>query len=147
VPTLDGVQTPACVRLATLPTTRTYSPGGFSTPTNVLVHNAYHIAWEPSDTAALTPQPPAVTCAEGVKVWVPGSPLTSTACPTSSNDSSIPGAAMGFLMIGLPIVIVFLFLGCVGTCCYYSHKERREKRLRAARATREQNETGSGAPS
>ncbi|KAK3897131.1 hypothetical protein C8A05DRAFT_20042 [Staphylotrichum tortipilum] len=40
-------------------------------------HSAYHISWQAPDTATLTPQPPAITCPQGISTWVPGSPITS----------------------------------------------------------------------
>ena len=139
--TLDNVETPGCYKQATSPTGPTY-PEYFPTTTDVMVHNAYRISWDSSDTASMTPQPPDLTCGT-MMTWVPGSPATSSPCPTHYNDSPPGYGAIGFLQIGLPIIIIFgiAFLG--GCCCYYPYKEREEKRMqerRAARAAREQDE-------
>jgi hypothetical protein len=144
--TLDAVQIPGCFKLATPPATPKPYPEDFPLPTDVLVHNAYRISWQPSDTPTLTPQPPAVTCDGGISVWVPGSPVTSSACPTHYNDSPISNTTGNFLRIGLPIILVFLIAGCAGTCWYHSRKERRKKRMRAARAAQELNDASVGAP-
>ncbi|KAK4151207.1 hypothetical protein C8A00DRAFT_36147 [Chaetomidium leptoderma] len=125
--TIDSLQTPGCFKRAT--------PKGsgvmdtFPDPTDVQVHNAYRISWQASDTAMLTPQQPAITCPYGIDEWVPGSPVTSTACNTPVNDTSIPAGVGGFVTIGVPII-----------------KGKHEQRIRAARAAREQNDGNHGAP-
>ena len=135
--TLESVgKKPACFQSVT-PPTYTIDRDFFDRPTDVRVHNAYQVSWRPSDTATLTPQPPAITCGL-TDSWVPGSPATSSPCPVYKSDSYIPGTALAFLAIGLPIIFVFVVIGCVSTCCYYSRKNRHERRERA-RAAMEQN--------
>jgi len=110
--------------------------GEFQTPTDVLAHNAYRVSWQTSDTATLSPQPPAITCAEGISVWVPGSAATSTPCPTYYNDTNISSAANSFITIGLPIVVVVLILACAGCIFHGYQKGKGEQGTRTARAAR-----------
>ena len=131
---MNGVETLACFKRATpLPNTRKLDV--LPDPTDVQVHNAYHISWQASDTATMTPQPPALTCQDPIKTWVPGSPVTTSACSTPVNDSNLPRGAGEFLSIGLPIIIVALLVGCFAWCCHSRQKGRKEERaLAAARA-------------
>ncbi|KAK3899832.1 hypothetical protein C8A05DRAFT_17792 [Staphylotrichum tortipilum] len=138
---VDDVESRACFKPVTPPADNP-SAEAFPSPTDVMVHNAYRISWQASDTATMSPQPPDLTCGT-MYTWVPGSPVTSSPCPTHYNDSPISDGVAVFLKIGLPIIVVLGVAGLAGLCCYYPYKEREAKRIqarRAARAAREQDE-------
>lgn len=67
----------------------------------IRVHEPWHITWRQADVSSLTPQPP--------------------------ENENWNLSAMWFLMIGLPIIVVALFGGCVWFKCD-RHKQRERER-------------------
>ncbi|KAK4042048.1 hypothetical protein C8A01DRAFT_33935 [Parachaetomium inaequale] len=148
---IDGLQTgtPGCFKRVTAPRASGVLDT-FPGPVDVQAHNAYHVSWQASDTAMLTPQPPAITCPYGIDMWVPGSPVTSKACDSTwVNDTGISPRVAEFVTIGVPIIVCVVVFGLVGCYCYAYRKGKREQQIRAAaraRAAREQNERDYSAP-
>ncbi|KAF6808587.1 hypothetical protein CSOJ01_07442 [Colletotrichum sojae] len=87
------------------------------------VHAAWHVTWAPSDVSTLSPRPPEAT--EPVFTWT--AETTTTAATTEWTPSATPtryppgykGLTEFFLLVvGLPLLIVSLFVAmCVWACC------------------------------
>ncbi|CAG9975176.1 unnamed protein product [Clonostachys byssicola] len=99
--------------------------------TTLSIHNAWLISWDPSDASTLSPSPPMLRCTESaVDVWVPGE---TTVVPGRALDKCGPGESprfgglTGFLVIGLPLICVFLVVSC-GTFFCLRHRKHRERR-------------------
>lgn len=99
--------------------------------TTLSIHNAWLISWDPSDASTLSPSPPMLKCTESVvDMWVPGE---TTVVPGEALDKCGPresprfGGLTGFLVIGLPLICVFLLVSCCSFFClrHRKHKERR----------------------
>ncbi|CAH0023210.1 unnamed protein product [Clonostachys rhizophaga] len=99
--------------------------------TTLGIHNAWLISWDPSDASTLSPSPPMLKCTESVvDMWVPGE---TTVVPGKALDKCGPGESSrfggltGFLVIGLPLICVFLLVSCCSFLCLRrrKHKERR----------------------
>ncbi|CAH0051347.1 unnamed protein product [Clonostachys solani] len=99
--------------------------------TTLSIHNAWLISWDPLDASTLSPSPPMLKCTESVvDMWVPGE---TTVVPGKALDKCGPGEGprfgglTGFLVIGLPLICVFLVVSCGSFFClrHRKHEERR----------------------
>ncbi|EXA01899.1 hypothetical protein FOWG_01614 [Fusarium oxysporum f. sp. lycopersici MN25] len=80
-----------------------------------MVHQAWEISWGSSERSDLTPMPLTLTDGERVSSWKPGETLPDDSRPTESFDQSqgyISTSAVWFLMVGLPIIVFLMIVGC-----------------------------------
>ncbi|TVY72046.1 hypothetical protein Focb16_v012814 [Fusarium oxysporum f. sp. cubense] len=96
-----------------------------------MVHQAWEISWGSSERSDLTPMPLTLTDGERVSYWKPGETLPDDSRPTESFDQSqgyISTSAVWFLMVGLPIIVFLMIVGCCWVCIRRRIRERRVKR-------------------
>ncbi len=140
--------------------TLTLAAADGSGPTAVMtkglqVHEAWHITWQQSDLATLSPAPPDLANYTLIPTWVPGSPVvaavaTSSEGPAPSATAPSPAApsskghGLGLSIIWIVILSVAVGAGlaiCVGVTW-----RRAIKRRRHAAAAPEQTELQNRAP-
>ncbi|KAF5010996.1 hypothetical protein FDECE_2866 [Fusarium decemcellulare] len=97
----------------------------------LMVHQAWAITWAASDTAYLSPQPPALYSGETVGSWDPHESVPSDRPEEEPvNDHAnmyISNSAVWFLMVGLPIIAVLLISSCCWCCIRSRRKEKRRR--------------------
>ncbi|KAF4870843.1 hypothetical protein CGCSCA1_v010105 [Colletotrichum siamense] len=102
----------------------------------LMVHEAWAVTWDASDTPTLTPQLPTLTNSMFVPVWTPGDSIPDG---IYEHDEAKDGHAMSktirlVLLIGLPIVAAII----IGLCIWcgvskYRWSRRRKRELKAQR--------------
>ncbi|EGU83480.1 hypothetical protein FOXB_05999 [Fusarium oxysporum f. sp. conglutinans Fo5176] len=100
-----------------------------------MVHQAWAISWGSSERSDLTPMPLTLTDGERVSHWKPGETLPDDSRPTESFDQSqgyISSSAVWFLMVGLPIIVFLMIVGCCWVCIRRRIRERRISRTAVA---------------
>jgi len=150
---VNNIVSPACFRevTATTPppaqTTTTDTGSELMFSGGMEARNAWRIAWQSSDMAALSPTPPQLTCREPLAKWVPGNPakqVCSREPEESSNSSSSKWSKplLDFIMIGVPILGVAVLV-CIGVCCWRACREgRRDRQARKAYERRAASQEG-----
>ncbi|CAJ0538944.1 Ff.00g068040.m01.CDS01 [Fusarium sp. VM40] len=100
-----------------------------STIRTLMLHKAWSISWNASDTSTMTPKLPSLTNKMEVPVWTPGQDIPKGKYDESLvEDGPLSGVTGRFLLIGLPIIgVFFVLLGA--WICFVRHKRRQ----RAAR--------------
>ncbi|KAH9236404.1 hypothetical protein K456DRAFT_1761013 [Colletotrichum gloeosporioides 23] len=102
----------------------------------LMLHEAWAVTWDASDTPTLTPQLPTLTNSMFVPVWTPGDNIPDG---IYEHDEAKDGHAMGqticmVLLIGLPIIATIIV--CLVTWCgvrKYRRSRRKKKELKARR--------------
>ncbi|KAF4471174.1 hypothetical protein FALBO_1917 [Fusarium albosuccineum] len=101
----------------------------------LMVHQAWAISWAASDTAHLSPQPPALYSGETVASWDPHESVPSDRPveePVNDHvNMYISNSAVWFLMVGLPIIAVLLISSCCWCCIRNRRKEKRRRQAAA----------------
>jgi hypothetical protein len=83
---------------------------------------AWHISWQTTDMATLSPRPPALD-GESITRWVPGSDPERE--PRDHWGVGITPSLYFFLVIGLPLIIVGGVVAClIPACCGRRAKTR-----------------------
>ncbi|PVH82685.1 hypothetical protein DL98DRAFT_586281 [Cadophora sp. DSE1049] len=106
-------------------TTATTRPA-FPFPNGVQIHNAYHISWDATDTATLSPTPPNLVkygCSPTLSVWVPGETVSSLPCSIENASGGGRNLALT-LALGITLPIVFVALICTCICIHYRNKRK-----------------------
>ncbi|KAI6763891.1 hypothetical protein HG530_007680 [Fusarium avenaceum] len=100
-----------------------------STIRTLMLHKAWSISWNASDTSTMTPKLPSLTNKMEVPVWTPGQDIPKGEYDESPvEDGPLSGVTGRFLLIGIPIIgVFFVLLGA--WICFVRHKRRK----RAAR--------------
>ncbi|WAO93399.1 Hypothetical protein NCS54_01094600 [Fusarium falciforme] len=100
-----------------------------STIRTLMLHEAWSISWDASDTSTLTPKLPSLTNNMEVPTWTPGQNIPKGKYDESPvDDGPLSDSTGRFLVIGLPIIgVFFVLLGA--WICFVRHKRRQ----RAAR--------------
>ncbi|KAG5658080.1 hypothetical protein KAF25_007031 [Fusarium avenaceum] len=100
-----------------------------STIRTLMLHKAWSISWNASDTSTMTPKLPSLTNRMEVPVWTPGQDIPKGEYDESPvEDGPLSGVTGRFLLIGIPIIgVFFVLLGA--WICFVRHKRRK----RAAR--------------
>jgi hypothetical protein len=96
-----------------------------------MVHQAWAVSWVSSERSDMTPMPLTLTDGERVSHWKPGETLPDDSRPTERYDQSqgyISTSAVWFLMIGLPIIVFLMIVGCCWVCIRRRIRERRARR-------------------
>ncbi|KAF5718881.1 hypothetical protein FGLOB1_1455 [Fusarium globosum] len=109
-----------------------------------MVHRAWAISWVSSERSDLTPMPLTLTDGERVSHWKPGETLPDDSRPTERFDQSqgyISTSAVWFLMIGLPIIVFLMIVGCCWVCI---RRKIRDRRVRRAMRDSSLSRTGEG---
>ncbi|VUC24038.1 unnamed protein product [Clonostachys rosea] len=99
----------------------------------LLIHNAWHIYWDPTDVASLSPTPPIPVCSTStINTWTPGESLINgtylgSGCerPASDMGSAASWRIYAFLIVGLPIILGLALIGGVAFAIYSCTKKRR----------------------
>ena len=117
------------------------------------VHEAWHITWQQTDLATLSPVPPDLANYTLIPTWVPGSPVvaavSSSESPAPSATAPSPaapssrGGGLGFSIIWIVIIAVVVGVGLaviVGVCWRRAIKRRRNA-ASAPEQTELQNQT------
>ncbi|EEU47095.1 uncharacterized protein NECHADRAFT_36784 [Fusarium vanettenii 77-13-4] len=92
----------------------------------LIIHQAWAITWASSDRTHLSPQPPTLTNNELIPSWKPPEFVPTTRPAQENPDTGqqyISNSAVWFLMVGLPIIVVFLFAGL----CFWGIRRRRRR--------------------
>ncbi|RBA17438.1 hypothetical protein FPRO05_02162 [Fusarium proliferatum] len=100
-----------------------------------MVHQAWAVSWVSSERSDLTPMPLTLTDGERVSHWKPGETLPGDSRPTERFDQSqgyISTSAVWFLMIGLPIIVFLMIVGCCWVCIRRKIRDRRTRRTAVA---------------
>ncbi|SCO43677.1 uncharacterized protein FFNC_09306 [Fusarium fujikuroi] len=109
-----------------------------------MVHQAWAVSWVSSERSDLTPMPLTLTDGERVSHWKPGETLPDDSRPTERFDQSqgnISTSAVWFLMIGLPIILFLMIVGCCWVCI---RRKIRDRRVRRAMRDSSLSRTGEG---
>ncbi|KAL1909458.1 hypothetical protein Sste5344_004607 [Sporothrix stenoceras] len=137
--TLSNIGDDKCIQQMAFTTTSTsYSNGDYTKtyPVSIRVHTPYKVMYEEEDRNTMKPKPPdVITCTLTVPTWVPGTKVNvkKLCADTEEHGSAGDAALMGFLSIGLPIILGGGMLCCCGSCFYYSQKNKDEARRSARR--------------
>lgn len=99
-----------------------------NTGRTLMLHEAWSISWDASDTSTLTPNLPSLTGNMEVSMWTPGQDIPDVKHDeTPIDDGPLSDSTGRFLVIGLPIIGVFFVLLGVWICMV-----RYKRRTRAA---------------
>ncbi|KAI1011292.1 hypothetical protein LB504_002160 [Fusarium proliferatum] len=96
-----------------------------------MVYQAWEILWVSSERSDLTPMPLTLADGERVSHWKPGETLPDDSRPTErfdQNQGYISTSAVWFLMIGLPIIVFLMIVGCCWVCIRRKIRDRRVRR-------------------
>ncbi|KAF9893498.1 hypothetical protein FE257_010810 [Aspergillus nanangensis] len=83
-----------------------------------IVHRAWHVTWEESDTATMSPSLPPLTSAKYLGVWEPGQAVLDGEFDHHNGDNSgVRGwsSVLYFAMIGVPLIGVTILAVGVGS--------------------------------
>ncbi|VUC37056.1 unnamed protein product [Clonostachys rosea] len=129
--------------------TNTYTFSPSSGTTSTWIHNAWHISWDSTDAATLTPSPPTPRCStSGIYRWIPGeslgnhSSVLGSECQQQETGNTRGLGLYIFLVAGLPTIIGLIFIGGCVYACTSSSKESSRRRERAAEASFAANQVG-----
>ncbi|KAH8890375.1 hypothetical protein GQ53DRAFT_842151 [Thozetella sp. PMI_491] len=86
----------------------------------LLVHEAWHITWQESDLATLSPTPPSLT-GQTIPTWIPG------AADTTPLNHSVSGGTFQFPLIWT-VLLSCLGASLVTGLCVYIYRRRRVKK-------------------
>lgn len=119
-----SIRNPSCWRQF-VSTTSTNGIPSISTATlSIAGVPAWHISWQTTDVATLSPQPPTLEAGEIIPSWVPGSALDR---PIRDNwGVGMSPSLFWFLVVGIPLIVVALIAGCCTYC--FCLRRRRLKR-------------------
>lgn len=95
------------------------------------VHAAWPIAWQESDTSTMSPKPPALTNHAVIPMWVPGTEVPSGMYDRPderlSSEQYFGKDLYYFMIVGVPIIVVFIALSITACCIGNSRAKKRER--------------------
>lgn len=101
----------------------------------VMMHEAWAVTWDASDTSTLTPQLPTLTSSMRVPKWTPGEKI-----PKGQYDpyhdyrvEYFSRPVLYFLMVGMPIIGALIMGSCVWYCVRKGKNRRAKKAAAVAR--------------
>ncbi|KAH8601095.1 hypothetical protein B0O99DRAFT_736338 [Bisporella sp. PMI_857] len=102
--------------------------GEFNADTFVM-HPAWHITWEKSDTSSLMPVPPSLTSNMLIAIWTPGTPVEKGRYDnygSGRQETGYPGLSLAIgLAAGIPAAVIAM---CCGCCCWACRRSRKKKK-------------------
>ena len=100
-----------------------------STIRTLMLHEAWSISWDASDTSTLTPKLPSLTNNMEVPTWTPGEDIPKGRYDESPvDDGPLSDSTGRFLVIGLPIIGVFFVLLGAWICVVHYKRQKRAAR-------------------
>jgi hypothetical protein len=135
---------PSCSQAFVSTTSPSGAPFVSKTTLSVAMLPAWHISWQTTDIATLSPQPPMLYGHERITRWVPGSD------PEWERREGVGGGMSSdlfyFLIIGVPLLVLALICAPCVICCR-TRFATRGSRSRRGRGVRERSDPTSAATS
>ncbi|KAF6800983.1 hypothetical protein CMUS01_15526 [Colletotrichum musicola] len=99
-----------------------------------MMHEAWAVTWDATDTSTLTPKLPTLTSSMRVPKWTPGQKIRKGEYdPYHSYAVEIfSSPVLYFLMIGMPIIGALVMGSCVWCCVRKCRRKRRAKKAAAS---------------